>query len=346
MVPLFFLGLAKLSVLLYRFTVMDPSYWRDKNVFITGATGFLGSWLSKFLVKGGANVTVLIRDLVPQSELVRSGYMQKVNIVRGSLENYSLIERVLGEYEIDTVFHVGAQTIVEIANRNPLSTFESNVRGTWNVLEAARRSPTVKKVIVASSDKAYGIHKELPYTETALLQGKHPYDVSKSAADLIAHSYYASYGLPVAITRCGNFFGPGDLNFNRIIPGTIRSIMRGERPIIRSNGAYIRDYFYIEDGAYAYMLLAEKMDNPTFHGQAFNFSNESQMTVLEIVRKILQNMNSMLEPQILNSANNEIPHQYLSAQKAREMLGWSPIFNFDEALIKTINWYRDYFKNK
>lgn len=321
---------------------MDSRYWQDKNVFITGATGLLGSWLTKYLVDAGANVTVLIRDIVPQSLLYTLGYAGRVNIVRGGLENYLLLERALGEYEIDTVFHAGAQTIVEIANRNPLSTFESNIKGTWNVLEAVRRSPIVKKVVVASSDKAYGIHKELPYDEEKPLQGQHPYDVSKSAADLIALTYYNSYKTPVTITRCGNFFGPGDLNFNRIIPGTIRSVIRGEAPVIRSDGSYIRDYFYIEDAALAYINLAEKMDNPNIHGHAFNFSNEIQMTVLDVVNKILASMESPLKPRILGTATNEIPHQYLSAKKAREMLDWKPRFTFDEALAKTITWYRDF----
>lgn len=324
---------------------MDARYWRHKNVFVTGATGLLGSWLVKYLVDAGANVVVLIRDIVPHSNLYRSGYINKVTIVRGALENYATIERTLGEYEIDTIFHVGAQTIVEIANRNPLSTFESNIKGTWNVLEAARRSPAVKKIIVASSDKAYGAHKELPYTEAAPLQGRHPYDVSKSAADLIAHTYHNSYKLPVAITRCGNFFGGGDFNFNRIIPGTIRAVFSGQRPILRSDGSFIRDYFYIEDAADAYITLAEKMDDEAIHGHAFNFSNEIQMTVLDVVHRILKLMGrDDLQPQVLAVAKNEIPHQYLSAEKARTMLHWKPQHSFDEALEKTIHWYQDYFR--
>lgn len=323
---------------------MSPAYWRHKNVLVTGATGFLGSWVVKYLVDAGANVTALIRDIVPGSHLYRSGYVQNVNIVRGGLEDYHTLERALGEYEIDTVFHTAAQTLVEIANRNPISTFESNIKGTWNILEACRRSPAVKKVVVASSDKAYGTHKELPYTEEAPLKGEHPYDVSKSAADLIAQSYYHSYGLPVAITRCGNFYGPGDVNFNRIVPGTIRSVLHGESPIIRSDGSFIRDYFYIEDGALAYIGLAEKMDDPAVHGHAFNFSNESQITAREMVEKILSLMNSPLEPKILATATNEIPHQYLSAKKAREVLGWQPRFTLDEGLINTIAWYKEFFQ--
>ncbi|MEK7643495.1 MAG: GDP-mannose 4,6-dehydratase [Patescibacteria group bacterium] len=322
---------------------MSQGEWQYKNVFITGASGFLGSQLTKLLVDRGAHVTALIRDAVPNSELYRSGYIRKIQVVRGDLSDYATIERALGEYEIDTIFHIGAQTIVEIANRNPLSTFESNIKGTWNVLEAARRTPTVKKIVVASSDKAYGSHETLPYNESAPLQGKHPYDVSKSAADLIAYTYYNTYKLPIAVTRCGNFYGGGDLNFNRIIPGTIRSVIAHERPIIRSDGSMIRDYFYIEDAAEAYMALAEKMDDPSIHGHAFNFSNEIQLTVLDVVRSIIRMMNHPeLEPDVRAIAANEIQHQYLSAQKARTMLGWKPRFTFDEGLAKTIVWYKQF----
>lgn len=325
---------------------MATSYWRHKNVFITGATGFLGSWLVKYLVDAGANVTALIRDAVPHSELTRSGYINKINAVTGALEDYHVIERTLGEYEIDTMFHLGAQTIVEIANRNPLSTFQSNIKGTWNILEACRRAPLVKRIVVASSDKAYGIHPELPYREDFPLQGSHPYDVSKSAADLIAQSYFTTYKLPVGITRCGNFFGGGDLNFNRLVPGTIRSTLHNEQPVIRSDGTFIRDYFYIEDAAAAYVTLAEKLDDPRLHGHAFNFSSGNQYAAKDLVGKILALMQrGDLTPIITASAQNEIPHQYLSSAKAEQMLGWKTQFNFDEALAKTIRWYQD-FLNK
>lgn len=323
---------------------MATSYWQHKNVFISGATGFLGSWLTKCLVDAGATVTALIRDAVPNSELSRSGYADKINIVRGGLEDYHTIERTLGEYEIDTVLHLGAQTIVEIANRNPLSTFESNIKGTWNILEACRRAPLVKRIVVASSDKAYGIHPELPYREDFPLKGSHPYDVSKSAADLIAQSYFTTYKLPVGITRCGNFFGGGDLNFNRIVPGTIRSVLHNEKPVIRSDGTFIRDYFYIEDAAHAYITLAEKLDDPRLHGHAFNFSSGNQHAAKDLVGKILAlTQRNDLTPIIAASAQNEIPHQYLSSAKAEEMLGWKTQFNFDDALGKTIQWYKDFF---
>ena len=324
---------------------LNHAFWRDRPTFVTGGTGLVGNWLVRRLVDAGADVVCLVRDWVPQSELVRSGLIEQVKVVRGDVRDREVLERTLGEYEIDTVIHLAAQTIVTIANRNPISTFESNIAGTWNLLEASRRSPKVKQIVVASSDKAYGDQDKLPYNENTPLQGQHPYDVSKSCADLIARTYAVSYDLPVAITRCGNFYGGGDLNWNRIIPGTIRSILRGQTPIIRSDGEYIRDYFYVEDGAVAYMLLAEQLAaRPELKGQAFNFSNEIQVTVSQIVKKILTLMNSTLEPELRNEVSNEILHQYLSAEKARQMLGWSPLFTLDQALVNTIEWYRGFLK--
>ena len=318
-------------------------FWRDRPVFVTGATGLVGGWLVRHLVNAGADVVCLIRDWIPQSELVRAKLIEQVKVVRGDVRDQAVVERALGEYEVVTVFHLAAQTIVGIANRNPVSTLESNVQGTWSLLEACRRSPAVKQIVVASSDKAYGDHDKLPYDERAPLQGRHPYDVSKSCADLIARSYADTYGLPVAITRCGNFYGGGDLNWNRIIPGSIRSILYGERPVIRSDGSYIRDYFYVEDGAAAYALLAERLaERPELAGQAFNFSNEIQVTVLQLVQRLLGLMDSKLEPEIRDEVSNEIRHQYLSSAKARRELAWSPLFKLDDGLRRTIDWYRKF----
>lgn len=324
---------------------MNDNFWKDKNVFITGCTGLLGSWLTMELVnKKGANVTGLIRDLVPKSNLNWLGFHNEINVVRGNVEDMYILERVLNEYEISIVFHLAAQTIVRIANRNPLSTFETNIKGTWNLLEACRRVPIVEKIVIASSDKAYGEQDNLPYIEQAPLRGRHPYDVSKSCADLIAQAYHKTFDLPVCVTRCGNLYGGGDLNFNRIVPETIRSVINGERPIIRSDGTFIRDYFYVKDCVEAYLLLAEKMDEQNIHGEAFNFSNEIQMTVLEITKNILTLMDRTdLEPQILNQVKSEIKHQYLSAEKARQMLGWKPKYTLEEGLKETIQWYRSYF---
>ena len=323
---------------------MENKFCQYRRVFITGCTGLLGSWLTKTLVERGAEVTGLIRDLVPKSNLNWSGFNERINIVRGELEDYFKLERTLNEYEIDIVFHLGAQTIVGTANRNPLSTFESNIKGTWNLLEAYRRTGTISRVVVASSDKAYGEHDNLPYDETFPLVGSHPYDVSKSCTDLIAAAYYKTYNLPVCVTRCGNFYGGGDLNFNRIVPGTIRAVLKNERPTIRSDGTFIRDYIFILDAVEAYLFLAEKMDDKSIHGEAFNFSNEIQLTVIEIAQKILKLMNREdMQPKILNEAKGEIKHQYLSARKARDILGWKPKYSLEEGLKATIKWYQDFF---
>jgi CDP-glucose 4,6-dehydratase len=322
---------------------LNQRFWQDRPTLVTGGTGLLGGWLVRRLLDAGADVVCLVRDWAPQSEFVRARLIDRVKVVNGDVRSQSLLERVLGEYEIDTVIHLAAQTIVGIANRNPVSTFKTNIGGTWALLEACRRSPTVKQIVVASSDKAYGEHKQLPYNEDAPLTGRHPYDVSKSCADLIAQSYAATYDLPVAVTRCGNFYGGGDLNWNRIVPGTIRSVLRGQRPVIRSDGKFVRDYFYVEDGAAANLVLAEQLsrDNRLW-GQAFNFSNESQVTVLEVVDRILKIMGSDFEPDVRNAAVNEIREQYLSAAKAREVLGWKPLFTLDDGLRHTIDWYREF----
>ena len=324
---------------------MAQNYWQRKNVFITGCTGLLGSWLTKTLVERGANVTGLIRDWVPQSNLIKYNFGENINIIRGNVEDYFLLERVLNEYEIDTIFHLAAQTIVGVANRNPLSTFETNIKGTWNILEGARRNNLVERLILASSDKAYGEQEHLPYSEEMPLRGSHPYDVSKSCADSLGQAYYRTYGLPICITRCGNFFGGGDLNFNRIIPGTIRSAFFGQKPIIRSDGGYIRDYIYVMDAVEAYLLLAEKMDRPEVQGEAFNFSNEIQLTVLDLVKKVLKLMECEdLEPMIKNEAKGEIRHQYLSSHKARSLLDWKPHYTLEDGLLETISWYKNFFQ--
>jgi CDP-glucose 4,6-dehydratase len=323
--------------------VGDRKFWTDRPTLVTGATGFAGSWLVQRLHELGADVVCLVRDWTPHSNLVRTGLIERVKRVRGDVVDQTLIERVLGEYEVDTVFHLAAQTIVGIANRNPVSTLQTNIGGTWSVLEACRRSPMVKNIVVASSDKAYG-SAEGRYDEETPLRGRHPYDVSKSAADLIAQAYAATYKLPVTVTRCGNFYGGGDLNWNRIVPGTIRSVIRGQAPVIRSDGSPVRDYFYVDDGAAAYITLAEKMAaDRELIGHAFNFSNESEITVLEVTRLILRLMHSKLEPDIRNEATNEIGYQCLNAAKAREMLGWAPMFNLEKAMVPTIDWYKQLF---
>lgn len=323
--------------------MVEKSFWQDRSVLVTGCTGLLGSWLTQELVARGASVVGLVRDWVPQSRLFTENLSQKIKTVYGCIEDLATLERIINEYEVDTVFHLAAQTIVGIANREPLATFEANIRGTWNVLEACRRVGGVSRIVVASSDKAYGDQEILPYDEKTPLQGEHPYDVSKSCADLICRTYYVTYKLPVCVTRCGNFYGGGDLNFNRIVPDTIRSALQDKPVVIRSDGSYIRDYFYVKDGVLAYLHLAEQMDRSEILGEAFNFSNELQISVLELVQKILKLMDkSELKPIILNQAKNEIVHQYLSAVKARQMLDWQPQYSLEEALKETIDWYKNF----
>jgi CDP-glucose 4,6-dehydratase len=325
----------------------DAGFWTDRNVFVTGASGLLGSALTEELLWRGANVVTLVRDWVPDSKLIDTGLMARTRVVRGELEDLGVLMRAINEYEVDTVFHLGAQTVVGAASRSPLSTFEANIRGTWNILEACRLAPKlVERVIVASSDKAYGIHDQLPYTEDARLQGRFPYDVSKSCADLISFSYHTTYKTPVSVTRCGNLFGAGDLNFNRLIPGTIKSILRNERPIIRSDGTFIRDYFYVEDAVDAYLQLAELMPGVDFTGEAFNFGTETPMSVLDVVAALLRLMNRPdLEPIVLNQATHEIPKQYLDCSKARRLMGWSPRRSFEEGLLAAIGWYTEWLVN-
>lgn len=321
------------------------TFWRDRAVFVTGCTGLLGSWLSAALVEAGADVVGLVRDGVPQSQLVRAGTIHKIKVVHGDITDYPLIERTLSEYEIDTIFHLAAQTIVGVANRAPLSTFETNIKGTWVLLEAARRNATVKRIVGASSDKAYGNQPNLPYSEDTPLQGQHPYDVSKSCADLILQTYAHTFGLPVAVTRFGNLYGGGDLNWNRIVPGTIRSLWRGERPIIRSDGTMKRDYLYIPDAVRGYLLVAEQL--PALTGHAFNFGNNQPMTVRQITDLIIRlSPCPDLQPIILNEAKNEIQDQYLDSHKAQQALGWSTCYSLEEGLGETIQWYAEFLKGE
>lgn len=318
------------------------SFWRDRPVLVTGATGLLGSAVLEELLERDAAPVCLVRDQVPHSRAVREGLLARATVVHGDLTEYETVLRAINEHECDTVLHLGAQTIVGVAARSARSTFEANVRGTWQLLDAARAcGGLVERVVVASSDKAYGEAERLPYTEDTPLRGRFPYDVSKSCADLIAFSYAESYGLPVSVTRCGNLFGPGDLNWNRIVPGTIRSALRGERPVIRSDGRFVRDYFFVRDAALAYLELAERMPDPAVTGEAFNFGAEQPLTVLELVDRLLRLAGAAhLEPRVLDEASREIPRQHLDCSKARRTLGWKPRFSLEEGLRETIDWYR------
>ncbi len=318
--------------------------WADRRVFVTGATGLVGSWLTRALVEAGAYVVVLVRDWDPQSELIRSGTVGRVNVVSGALEDYGVLDRAINEHELDTVFHLGAQTIVGTALRSPLATFEANIRGTYNLLDVCRVHRTlVKSVVVASSDKAYGDSEMLPYTEDMPLQGRHPYDVSKSCADLIALAYAHTYDLNVVVARCGNIYGGGDLNWSRIIPGTIRSLLARQRPILRSDGTFIRDYVYVRDVVAAYLALAQQASLDGVRGEAFNFSPEHPLSVLDVTQTIQRLMGRQdLEPVILNQARSEIKDQYLDASKARARLGWAPHWSLEQGLAETIGWYTQF----
>lgn len=327
---------------------MSPEeFWTNRRVLVTGCTGFLGSWLTRVLVARGASVVGLVRDELRPPLWLGTDTAQRIVIVNGELEDYALLERVVNEYEIESVFHLAAQAIVGVANTNPISTFETNIRGTWNLLEACRRTPGVRRIVVASSDKAYGQHERLPYTEDMPLRGRFPYDVSKGCADLISQAYFATYKLPVCITRCGNLFGGGDLNYSRIVPGTIQSVLLGQRPIIRSNGKFLRDYIYVREAVQAYLLVAQKMDDPTVLGEAFNFGCDQPLGVLVLVERILALMgHTGLPPEIQDRAQAEIPNQYLSSAKARKVLGWSTSWTLDQALGETIDWYRTHYAAK
>lgn len=322
----------------------DLNFWRGRSVLVTGCTGVLGSWLTAKLVELGADVVGLIRDSIPNSQLVRSGTIQKIKVVHGSITDDYIVNRIFPEYEIQTCFHLAALTVVGVANLAPVPAFEANIRGTWTMLEAARQWGKVEEFLFASSDKAYGSHEVLPYTEDAPLQGKHPYDVSKSCADLIVRAFAHTYGMNTAVTRCANMYGGGDLNWNRIVPGTMRSALLNEPPIVRSDGTMKRDYLYVKDAVNAYLTLAEALHaTPDTHrGQAYNFGLDKPLTVLEMVNSILQiSDHPELKPVILNQATNEIQNQYLSSTKAHQLLNWQPQYTLESALKETMGWYAE-----
>lgn len=324
--------------------VSDSGFWQGRSVLVTGATGLIGSWLVKELRQRGARVVAFVLDADPHSEFLRSGDIAHCHVVTGDLADFTALERAVNLHEVDTVFHLGAQTLVEVAHRYPLATFEANIRGTYNLMEVCRvHRGLVGRVVVASSDKAYGTKPDLPYREDMSLAGDHPYEVSKTCTDLIAQTYGNTYDLPVTIARFGNVYGGGDLNWSRIVPETIRAILRGQRPVLRSDGTFIRDYVYVKDVARAYLRMAECMDRPDVRGEAFNFSGEKPTSVIELVHAIRRLMGREdIEPDIRNTARGEIKDQYLSAAKARERLGWTPDYSLEAGLRETIGWYRDF----
>lgn len=323
----------------------ETDFWHGRRVFVTGCTGFLGSWLTAALLKRGASVVGLVRQQEPESQLIRSGLVHRIEQVSGELLDLDLLQRTLHGCGIDTVFHLAGQTIVGVANREPAATFEINIRGTWLLLEAVRRTPTVRGVIVASSEKAYGEQSNLPYREEYPLQGRHPYEVSKSCADLIAQSFAHTYGLAVAVTRCSNLYGGGDLSWNRLIPGTIRSLLSDERPIIRSDGSFRRDYLYVADAVRGYLMLAEHLTEPDVRGQPFNLGSGCPVSALDVVRTLIAlSAHPSWEPIILNEVKHEIQDEYLSPEKAKQAIGWQPQYSLAAGLEEAMSWYRAYLQ--
>ena len=320
------------------------SFWKGKSVLVTGATGLVGSWLVNDLLKEGARVTALVLDSDPSSQLIRSGDIEKISVVNGNLNNSQDVTRAMFTNECSTVIHLGAQTIVGTALLDPLSTFESNIKGSWNLLEAVRQSKgLVKSVVVASSDKAYGESENLPYTEDQALHGDGPYDVSKSCTDLLAQSYGNTYNLPITIARCGNIYGGGDLNWSRIVPGTIRDLVAGRQPVLRSDGTFVRDYVHVDDVVSGYLKLAEVSQSKNINGEAYNFSRDEPLNVMELYKQIcLATLGKFVEPKILNTAKSEIKDQHLNSAKAKNALGWSSQVSLESGLARTVAWYKQY----
>ncbi|HOX55143.1 MAG: GDP-mannose 4,6-dehydratase [Candidatus Omnitrophica bacterium] len=320
--------------------MINKKFWKNKKVFISGYEGFLGSNLTKKLISLGADVVGLdIKVRRKETILCPSDY-NKIKVIKGSIADYHLIKNIIEKNKIEVVFHLAAEAIVGKCLQNPRKTFISNIKGTWELLEVCRYTKTVKSIVVASSDKAYGSHKKLPYKEDTPLRGEHPYDVSKSCADLITYAYFHTFGLPVAITRCGNIYGPGDFNFNRIVPDAIRCALTDRRLMIRSDGKFIRDYIFIDDIVDAYLLLAEKIRKSKQYGEALNFSNENPISVLKLVKIIYESFNKKPNFRVLNQARYEIRNQYLSSKKSKEILGWQPRYSLKNGINKTIDWYK------
>lgn len=324
----------------------NRSLWESRPTLVTGGTGFIGSWIVKKLLDLGAQVVVLdLKSYSPILDSLLAAKKKNLKLIQGDVCNQVLIKQILREYKIKTIFHLAAQAIVGTALKNPRKTLKTNICGTWNVLEACRLLKEAQQIVVASSDKAYGSHKHLPYAESAPLRGTAPYDVSKSSADLITQMYCKTYHLPICITRCGNTFGGGDLHFSRLIPDAIRSAFYNQTFIIRSDGKYTRDYVYVEDIARGYLLLAELMGPKKLAGQAFNLGINDPRQAIDVVKLILHLMKKdNLRPKILNEAKYEIKKQYLSSEKAKKILGWQPKYSLEEGLKKTIFWYKGFLK--
>lgn len=324
---------------------MSKNFWKNKNVLITGYEGFLGSNLTKSLIDKDARVCGLDIKAFQKQAILTKGDLSKIKKFKGSVENFNCLQKIIKENKIEIIFHLAAEALVGKCLENPLQAFSTNIKGTWNILEASRNQDKIKAIVIASSDKAYGAASELPYKENSPLAGSHPYDVSKSCADLLAYTYFYTYNLPVCVTRCGNIFGPGDFNFSRIVPDTLRSILTGKMLLIRSDGKFTRDYIYVEDIVRGYLMLASVMQRKNLFGEAFNFSNESPISVLKLVKSIYRICAKEPNYKILNQARYEIKKQYLDAGKAKQVLGWEPKYSLEEGLRKSIDWYRKFFKS-
>ena len=322
--------------------------WKERNVLITGATGFLGTWLSKDLIEKGANVIALVRDEIPNMPLRTMGIFEKLHAAPiGNITNYNSVMRIINEYEVETCFHLAAQTIVGTAKRNPTNTFRVNIEGSWNIFEAVRNSQTVKELIIASTDKVYGEPMEMPIKETHPLLAEYPYDASKVCVERLARTYFTTYGMPVTITRCCNIYGGGDLNFSRIIPGTVRSIIMNQNPILRSDGTPVRDLIFVKDAANAYVTLAENMHKKGINGEAFNFGSNAPINMLDLTKEAIKaSGKTELKPDVQGEKkpDAEIDEQYLDPTKANKVLGWKPEYDLNRGLKETISWYEDYFK--
>ena len=328
--------------------VINKDFWKNKKVFITGFEGFLGSHLTKAILQTGVKVVGLDIKTFRKQTILNSQNYKKMVVYEGNVANRNLIRSILRKHTINIIFHLAAEAIVSRSQENPLNAFKSNITGTWEVLEAARQYGDVQAMVVASSDKAYGSHKKLPYREEASLVANHPYDVSKSCADLVANTYFYTYGLSVAITRCGNIYGPGDFNFSRLIPDALRCILFGKTLKVRSDGQFVRDYVYIDDIVAGYIKIAELMKKSSLAGEAFNLSDEKPITVVGLLKEISKfNLSgNKLKYKIMNTAKYEIRKQYLSAEKARRVLSWKPRYSLDEGLKKTVQWYAEYFNKR
>ncbi len=313
------------------------------RALVTGGRGFAGSWLAKALVELGAEVSSLDIEGPSPSGLELHEIADDVNDVVGDLRNHDAVSGLLHERSIDSVFHLAAQAIVGDANASPVPTFQTNIEGTWVVMEACRKAG-VGSVVVASSDKAYGPHSELPYREDSALQPVYPYDVSKAATDLIARSYWHTYGMPVAVTRFANLYGGGDRNFSRLIPETVTAVLDGRRPIIRSDGSLERDFLYVEDAVSSYLAIAEALADGQIRGEAFNAGWGRPHRVREVIDLICELGPGEVEPDYQGSGNpsGEIDRQYLDSTKIRERIGWQPKVGLREGIGRTLEWYGEH----